>query len=271
MFGSLNFQSWLAHIWCWPTPDTSMVSSGVCSRSISMQYCGFSGPPSSCVYLSGNCSCHVPNVARHSERSGAPCFSCSDLHRLDELVDDDLAVTDDRHVGPADLAELGGVDVDVDDLRVHRERRRVAGDAVVEARTERHEQVRLLHRGDRGVVAVHARHAEAERVLVRQRAPAHQRRDDRDAGELGELAQLLRRARVEDAAAGVDDGLPRVGDQPRRFLDLPRVALHVRLVAGQVDLLGPVPLHRRVRRCPSGSRRAPGRADRWSRRGTPRG
>ena len=89
------------------------------------------------------------------------------LHRLDELVDDDLAVTDDRHVGLPDLAELGRIDVDVDDLGVHGERRGVAGDAVVEARAECHEQVRLLHRGDRGVVAVHARHAEAERVLVR--------------------------------------------------------------------------------------------------------
>ena len=72
-----------------------------------------------------------------------------------------------------------------------RERRRVAGDAVVEARAERDEQVGLLHRRDRGVVAVHARHAEAERVLVGQRAARHQRRDDRDAGELRELAQLL--------------------------------------------------------------------------------
>ena len=92
------------------------------------------------------------------------------LHRLDELVDDDLAVTDDRHVRLPDLAELGRIDVDVDDLGVQRERRGIAGDAVVEARTERHEQVRLLHRGDRGVVAVHARHTEAERVLVRERA-----------------------------------------------------------------------------------------------------
>ena len=40
----------------------------------------------------------------------------------DQLLDDEAAVADDRHVGTADLAELGGVDVDVDDLGVGGER-----------------------------------------------------------------------------------------------------------------------------------------------------
>ena len=71
----------------------------------------------------------------------------------------------------------------------------LAGDPVVEARAEGDEQVGLLHRGDRGVVAVHARHAEAQRVVVGERAAGHQRGDDVDAGELGELAQRLGGAR----------------------------------------------------------------------------
>ena len=53
--------------------------------------------------------------------------------RLDQLLDDEPAVAHDRHVGPADLAQLGGVDVDVDDLGVGRERADLAGDPVVEA------------------------------------------------------------------------------------------------------------------------------------------
>ena len=65
---------------------------------------------------------------------------------MHELLDDEAAVADDRHVGPADLAELGGVDVDVDDLGVGRERVDLAGDAVVEAGAERDEQVAPLHR-----------------------------------------------------------------------------------------------------------------------------
>ena len=105
------------------------------------------------------------------------------------------AVADDRHVGAAHLAQLGGVDVDVDDLGVGRERVHLAGDPVVEPGAERDQQVALLHRRDRGVVAVHAGHAEAQRVVVGERAARHQRRDRRDAGELGQLAQLPRRRR----------------------------------------------------------------------------
>src|SRR3546814_7856097 len=57
-------------------------------------------------------------------------------------------------------------DVDVDDLGVRREGRDLAGDPVVEPAAQCDEQVGLLHRGDGRVVAVHARHAEGEAVLV---------------------------------------------------------------------------------------------------------
>ena len=43
------------------------------------------------------------------------------------------------------------------------------------------------HGGDR---AVHAGHAEVQRVAVGEGAAGHQRGDDRDAGQLGEDAQL---------------------------------------------------------------------------------
>ena len=43
------------------------------------------------------------------------------LHGLDQLFDDGPHVADDRHVGVPDLAELGRIDVDVDDLGVGRE------------------------------------------------------------------------------------------------------------------------------------------------------
>ena len=80
----------------------------------------------------------------------------------------------------------------------------LAGDAVVEAGAEGDQQVALLHRRDRGGVAVHAGHAEAQRVVVGERAAGHQRGDDVDVGQLGQLAQRLGGARLEDAAAGVD-------------------------------------------------------------------
>ena len=62
-----------------------------------------------------------------------------------------------------------------------------------------------LHRRDGRVVAVHARHAEAERVVVGERAAGHQRGDDGDVGQLGQLAQRLGGPGLEDAAADVED------------------------------------------------------------------
>ena len=56
-----------------------------------------------------------------------------------------------------------------------------------------------------GGVAVHAGHAEAQRVVVGERAAGHQRGDDVDVGQLGQLAQRLGGARLEDAAADVED------------------------------------------------------------------
>ena len=127
-----------------------------------------------------------------------------------------------------------------------REAVELAGDAVVEARPQRDQQVGLLHRGDRGVVAVHARHAQAELVVVGERAARHEGGDHREAGELDQLAQRLGGAGLEDAAARVDHRPLRLGHEPGGVLDLLGVALGGGLVAGEVDGLGPVPVHRLV-------------------------
>ena len=98
---------------------------------------------------------------------------------------------------------------------------------------ERDEQVGALHRGDRRVVAVHARHAEAERVRVGEGAAGHQRGDDVDVAQLGQLAQRLGGPGLEDAAAGVDHRALGAQDQLGRLADLAGVALGGGLVAGQ--------------------------------------
>ena len=90
-------------------------------------------------------------------------------------------------------------------LASRRERVDLAGDAIVEAGAERDQQIALLHRRDRRRVAVHAGHAETERVVVGERAAGHQRGDDVAVDQLGELAQRLCGACLEDATAGVDD------------------------------------------------------------------
>ena len=89
---------------------------------------------------------------------------------------------------------------------------------------ERDQQVALLHRHDRRVVAVHARHAEAQLVVVGERAPGHERGDDGEAQQLGQLLERLGAAGLEDAAAGVDDRALGGQHHRGRFLDLAGVA-----------------------------------------------
>ena len=62
------------------------------------------------------------------------------------------------------LIELGAVDVDVDFASAERVGLEVAGDTIVEPHPERDEQVRLLNCGVHPRLAVHAHHAEIERM-----------------------------------------------------------------------------------------------------------
>ncbi len=83
----------------------------------------------------------------------------------------------------------------------------VAGDAVVEAHAEGEEEVGLLD----GVVdpglAVHAHHAEGERVGGGDGAEAEQGAGDGDLVGFGEGEDFVLGAGLDDAVAGEDDGL----------------------------------------------------------------
>lgn len=154
-------------------------------------------------------------------------------HR-DQFGDDGLDVTDDGHVGVAVLADLGRVDVGVDDLGFRRERVELAGHPVVEAGTQRDQQVAALQRRHGGHRAVHAGHAEVLPVAVGKRAAGHQRGDHRDAGQLGQLPELLGGLTADDAAADIQHRLARGRDQLGGLADLPAVRFGVGLVAGQL-------------------------------------
>ena len=198
--------------------------------------------------MSGNCSCQPDTRDFHGREIGLHGAALEEIaDRLDQLLGDEPAVADDRHVGPAHLALLGRVDVDVDDLGVGGEGVDAAGDAVVEAGAEGDQQVALLHRRGGGGGAVHAGHAEVERVVVGEHATRHQRGDDVDPGEVDQLAQRLGGARLEHAAADVEHRPLGLEDQLGRLLDHPRVTLGGRAVAGQRvgDLFvgRPVPRH----------------------------
>ena len=80
----------------------------------------------------------------------------------------------------------------------------VAGDAIVEAHAERDQQVGFLDRRVDPGLAVHAHHAEIERMRRREAADAEQRHRDRDLRLLGERLQRRFGAAEDDAVAGED-------------------------------------------------------------------
>ena len=96
------------------------------------------------------------------------------------------------------------------------------------------------------------------------RAPAHQRRDDRHPGQLGELDQQVGRVGVDDAAAGDDQRALGGRQHVERLLDLGAgrgrlvhrqrlVGLEVELDLGQLDVDRQVDQHRaRAARSASG-------------------
>lgn len=158
----------------------------------------------------------------------------------------DLAgVAHDRDVRGAVLADLGRVDVGVDDLGVRGEAVQLAGDAVVEAGSEGDDQVGLLQRGDGGDRTVHARHSHVQRVAVGEGAQRHQGGGDGGSGQLREDLELGGGTGLDDAAADVQDGALGLGDQLGRFTDLLGVRLGDGPVAGQV--LGGRPAERGLR------------------------
>ena len=166
---------------------------------------------------------------------------------LDERLDRQTAVGQDPNLWSANLADLGLVYVHVHDLCSRCKGRDFAGHAVIKAAAERKQEVRLLHGGDSGEVAVHPGHPEGQGMTVGERATGHKGRHDGNAGQVHQLAQHLGGPRLQDAAARVDHRPfgrenKRGGGSYRR-----RVGVGRRLVAGQVDSVRPVPLHGGVR------------------------
>ena len=103
-----------------------------------------------------------------------------------------LAVADDRHVGAAVLGDLGRVDVRVHDQRVGRE-------GVAACRSPGRRTGRRARRAGRprcsaptaATVPCMPGMPRCSGCAVGERAARHQRGDHRDAGQLGQVAQLL--------------------------------------------------------------------------------
>ena len=158
------------------------------------------------------------------------------VDRLDQpgqCLEDALGVADDRHLDRHVLADLGRVDVGVDDPRVRGVGPDVAGHPVVEAHADGDQQVGALDRAIDVLPAVHPHVAVGERVGLVDGADPEQRPGDGDLRLLGERAQVVPRLGVEDAVAGQDDRALGRGDLGGGRLELAGVAVHVRAEAGQ--------------------------------------
>ena len=169
------------------------------------------------------------------------------LDDLDEFLDDEATVADDRHVRATHLALLRRVDIDVDDLGLGGECRHLAGDAVVEPGAERNEEVTLLHRRDGRGRAVHTGHPEVQRVAVRERSSCHQRGDHGDLGEFGQFPERLGGASLEDAAPDIEHRALAGQEEFGCLLDHLWVPLGDRPITGErvrhLGVRGPVPVH----------------------------
>ena len=126
-------------------------------------------------------------------------------------------------IGLAQLADLGGIDIQVQDLCLRREGVQLAGGPVIEARAGDDQQIAFLHRVIGGRIAVHAEHAQVEWRIRIDRAQSFQRVHRRQAGRAHQRAQRGLGIGHVDAAADVQQRTLRLGDQRARAASAHRV------------------------------------------------
>jgi hypothetical protein len=144
---------------------------------------------------------------------------------LDEQLQRRPGVGDDPVVGGEDPPDLGRLDVDVHELPARGIGGQAAGVPVRPPVADAEHEVRGQHRGVAvPVCGLQAGHAGHQPVVVGQRAPAHQRRHHRGAGQLGELGEQVRGVGVDDPAAGHDDRPLGLGQHVQRLSIWARVA-----------------------------------------------
>ena len=132
-------------------------------------------------------------------------------------------IAHDRHVGRDDLADLRGVDLQVDHLGVGAEMRGIPRHAVVETHAHGHEQVALLVLDVGTVVAVHAQHAHVLRMVGRQGRETQQGRGGGHAALVEQRPQLGFGVAQDDALTHHDQRTAGLVDQPCGFGDAFRV------------------------------------------------
>jgi hypothetical protein len=171
---------------------------------------------------------------------------------LGEPLEGQAGVGDDAEVGGEDPADLGGLDVDVDEAAPAPVDLEAAGVAVGPAVADAEHQVGREQVGVAVALAgLEPGHAGHQPVVVGNGPPAHQGGDDRDPDQLGELHQQVGGVGVDDPAAGHDQrplgrlehvqGLLGLDPGRRRLVDRQGlVGVDVEVDLGHLDVEGQV-------------------------------
>ena len=128
----------------------------------------------------------------------------------------------------------------MDDLGVRRERRRLAGHAIVEATADIEQHVAALNRAVHVHPAVHARHAEGQRMVLRECAHPWSVVMTGIPVRSANAISSARRAGLDDPVADEEQRTLGIGDQlgrrvHRRRIDVGHAMIHVALEVERDD------------------------------------
>ena len=125
-------------------------------------------------------------------------------------------VTGQANLGPAQLVDLGGIAIDVDDARARGETVEAPGGAVVKPGPAANQQVALIDRDIGGAAAMHAKHAQIGLAVGVGAAQRFQRCNGRNAGPGHEIAHCIDRTGQGHAAPDIENRAFCLGQQSRR-------------------------------------------------------
>ena len=168
---------------------------------------------------------------------GQPLRAVAVLDVREQFLQHFPRVADDWHVDVDVLVDLGRVELDVDLLCVLRVGLEVARHAVIEAHADGDDQIGLLNCLVDPGLAVHAHHAEVERVGRWETAEAQEGAGHRNVCLFDEVHQRLGRLRLDHAVPREDDRALGRLDEVDRVLELLSQWRIIGAVAGEHDVV----------------------------------
>ena len=137
---------------------------------------------------------------------GHPFRAFPPLGKRDQGLQDGFGVAYQRDFRRNDASDLGRLNVQMDDAGVGRKPGDAPGNPVVKAHSQPDKDIGLVNHHIAPVHPVHPQHPQALGMIARETAQPQQGVDDGDAGALGQFAQFVKGAGVDDAMPGDDDG-----------------------------------------------------------------